>query len=145
MHDKAGCLADEIADEIQDRPCPPAGNATFSPGIYPPLNNYPDLVKKCNIDINSTQDGVILPVCIPKRVATLVLTNYTQSPYSGYLNNSKYTGVGIGLEDDWTVLVLTTNTPGGSFSSAACFTCVFSLSYHILAAILGLFLLVGCH
>ncbi|KAL3516106.1 hypothetical protein ACH5RR_023008 [Cinchona calisaya] len=143
MHDKAGCLADEIADEIQDRPCPLAGNTTISPGIHPQLNDYPDLVKKCKIDINTTREGVILPVCVPKRVATLVLTNYTQSLYSGYLNSSKYTGVGIGLEDDWTVLVLATNTIGGSFASAACFTCVFSLSYHVLAMILGLFLLVA--
>ncbi|XP_027109506.1 uncharacterized GPI-anchored protein At3g06035-like [Coffea arabica] len=124
MHDKAGCLADKIADEIQDRPCPPGGvPTTTSPGIRPQLTNYPALVKECNIDINNTLDGVILPVCVPKRVATLVLTNYTLSPYSASVNSTKYTGVGIGLEDDWTVLVLTTNTAAGSFASAACFTC----------------------
>ncbi|KAL3538079.1 hypothetical protein ACH5RR_001445 [Cinchona calisaya] len=142
MHDKAGCLADEIADEIQDRPCPAPGNVTTSAGIQPQLSNYPDLVKKCDIDIDTTPEGVILPVCVPKRVATLVLTNYSQSQHSRYLNSSKYTGVGIGLEDDWTVLVLTTNTSGGSFASAACFSLVFSLRYPVLAIILGLFLLV---
>ncbi|KAL5066967.1 hypothetical protein RYX36_017854 [Vicia faba] len=31
-----------------------------------------------------------------------------------FLNNSKYTGVGLNFEDDWMVLVLTTTTPTGT-------------------------------
>ncbi|KAL5076152.1 hypothetical protein RYX36_015136 [Vicia faba] len=31
-----------------------------------------------------------------------------------FLNNSKYTGVGLNSEDDWMVLVLTTTTPTGT-------------------------------
>ncbi|KAI5658898.1 hypothetical protein M9H77_27691 [Catharanthus roseus] len=143
-HDKAGCLADEIAENIENRPCPPAGTIiSAAPGLQPQLDNYPDLVKKCGIDINTTQDGVILPVCVPKRVATLVLTNYTQSQYARYLNNSRYNGIGIGKEDDWTVVVLASNTPAGSFASTAvCLCSVFS--YHVLAVlmVLGMFLVV---
>lgn len=69
------------------------------------------------MDVNATREGMVLPVCVPHRVSTLVLTNYTQSQNSRYLNDTKFTGVGVGAEDDWTVLVLTTSTPGGSFAS----------------------------
>lgn len=141
-HEKAGCLADEIADELEDRQCPATGIVTVAPGSRPPqLDNYEDLVRKCKIDINSTQEGVILPVCVNKRVSPLVLTNYTQSQYATYVNSSKYTGAGIGKEDDWTVLVLTTNTLGGTFASAA--SCLsFALNYHplfMMFMVLGLF------
>ncbi|KAL7205192.1 hypothetical protein ACSBR2_018177 [Camellia fascicularis] len=61
----------------------------------------------------------VLPVCVPKLIPTLVLTNYMQSQFSRYVKNSKYTRVGIGSEDDWMVVVFTTNTPTGSFVSAA--------------------------
>jgi hypothetical protein len=68
-------------------------------------------IDKCDININTTTDGVILPVCVSKLEPTVVLSNYTHSDiYAKFLNNSKYTGVGLGSEDDWMVLVLTTNT-----------------------------------
>ena len=61
-----------------------------------------------------------MPVCVRKAVATLVLTNYTNSPhYAKFLNDSMYTGVGVGTEDDWTVVVLATSTRTGSFANAA--------------------------
>ncbi|CAI8612001.1 unnamed protein product [Vicia faba] len=66
-----------------------------------------------------TSDGVILPVCVPKLEPTVVLSNYTHNDiYAKFLNNSKYTGVGLNSEDDWMVLVLTTTTPTGTFSAA---------------------------
>ncbi|KAL2468553.1 Glycoprotein membrane precursor GPI-anchored [Forsythia ovata] len=135
-HDNANCLAEEIADQLEDKPCVSNYTASSMPSQ---LANYPSLLKKCKIDINSTRDGVILPVCVPHRVATLVLTNYTQSQNSRYLNNSKYTGVGMGHEDDWTVLVLATNTPGGTFASKACLLSIITLS-HLVSMFLGLFL-----
>ncbi|CAI8615474.1 unnamed protein product [Vicia faba] len=64
-NDKASCLADEVAEEIQDTPC-----------------------------------------------------EKMESFYLFFLNNSKYTGVGLNSEDDWMVLVLTTTTPTGTFSAA---------------------------
>ncbi|XP_028098687.1 LOW QUALITY PROTEIN: uncharacterized GPI-anchored protein At3g06035 [Camellia sinensis] len=120
-NDKAGYLADEIADQLEHQPCMTTTSPiTTASSSRPQITNFPDLLEKCNIDINTTRDGVIiLPVCVPKLIPTLVLTNYTQSQFSRYVNNSKYTRVGIGSEDDWMVVVLTTNTPTRSFFSAA--------------------------
>ncbi|KAL9450513.1 hypothetical protein AB3S75_012280 [Citrus x aurantiifolia] len=114
-HKKAACLADEVAEDLEDQPC-----TSINIGVKsPPLSNYNRLVKKCDIDINTTRDGVVLPVCVHDLVPTLVLTNYTHSSYAQYLNNSKFAGAGVGSEDDWMVVVLTTNTAAGSFASGA--------------------------
>lgn len=117
--DKASCLASDIADELEDVPCENVSR------YYPTASgilNFPNLQKhvdKCDVDINSTVDGVILPACVAKLEPTVLLSNYTHTDrYARYLNNSKYTGVGLGSEDDWMVLVLTTNTPAGAFSAA---------------------------
>lgn len=109
-------MADEIADKLEDKSC--ASNT--APSMQSQLiSDYPSVLKKCKVDVNTTTDGMILPVCVAHRVATLVLTNYTQSQNARYLNASRFTGAGIGTEHDWTVLVLTTNTQGGSFASTA--------------------------
>ncbi|KAK9069422.1 hypothetical protein SSX86_011325 [Deinandra increscens subsp. villosa] len=118
-NDNAACMADEIADELEDKACSSMAGPSIISSTQPRYANYADIVKKCDIDINTTSDGVILPVCVPKRVPTLVLTNYTQSSYASYLNNSRYSGVGIGKKDDWMVVVLTTNTPAGTFANVA--------------------------
>ncbi|OIV95011.1 hypothetical protein TanjilG_22208 [Lupinus angustifolius] len=59
-----------------------------------------------------------MPACVPGLTPTIVLSNFTKSLYSANLNDSKYTGIGIGKEDNWIVVVLTTNTSQGSFSPA---------------------------
>lgn len=117
--DNAECVADEVADKMENQPCTRTNGVNVLPGSQLQFSNYPDALKKCKIDINTTTESVILPACVPHRVSTLVLSNYTESAYSKYLNDSKYTGVGIGSEDDWMVVVLTTNTPAGSFVNAA--------------------------
>ena len=119
---KANCLADEVADEIEDVPCENVNQFYPQPGPGANLKipNLQKHIDKCDIDINTTSDGVILPVCVSKLEPTIVLSNYTHSDrYARYLNNSMYTGAGLGSEDDWMVLVLTTNTTTGSFSAAA--------------------------
>ncbi|KAL5566104.1 hypothetical protein UlMin_029268 [Ulmus minor] len=115
---KAECLADEVADGLEHQPCTSLTRGVIVPSTQTQVSNYPKQLNKCNINVNTTQDGVILPVCVPHLVPTLVLTNYTQSQYSKYLNDSKFSGVGVGSEDDWMVLVLSTNAPSGSFSGA---------------------------
>ncbi|XP_027349758.1 uncharacterized GPI-anchored protein At3g06035-like [Abrus precatorius] len=118
---KATCLADEVADEIEDMPCENVNQFYPVPGIGGNLKirNLKKHIDKCDINISTTSDGVILPVCVAKLEPTIVLSNYTHSDqYAQFLNNSKYTGIGLGSEDDWMVLVLTTNTTTGSFSHA---------------------------
>ncbi|KAK1432431.1 hypothetical protein QVD17_09327 [Tagetes erecta] len=116
-NNNAGCMADEIAESLENKPCSIMAGPSIMTSTQPRYANYPDIIKKCDIDVNTTADGVILPVCVSKRIQTLVLTNYTQSSYASYLNNSRYSGIGIGKEDDWVVVVLTTNTPAGTFSN----------------------------
>nr|GEU51568.1 uncharacterized GPI-anchored protein At3g06035-like [Tanacetum cinerariifolium] len=112
-------MADEIAEALEHKSCASMAGPSLVTSTQPRYADYPSIVKKCNIDVNTTADGVILPVCVPKRVPTLVLSNYTQSSYAGYLNSSRYSGIGVGKEDDWVVVVLTTNTPAGTFSNMA--------------------------
>ncbi|KAK6915566.1 hypothetical protein RJ641_020683 [Dillenia turbinata] len=117
LNDNADCLADEVSEELEDQPC---SNSTTTMGGTGglQLRNYQDLLDKCDLTLNSTREGAVLPVCVPKLVPTLLLSNYTRSSYAKYLNDSKYTGVGIASEDDWMVVVLTTNTPGGNFATS---------------------------
>lgn len=139
-HDKAKCLADEIADKLEDQPCPRISGPNSVPTNPPQFSNYPNVLKKCKVDINNTKDGIILPVCVKNRVATLVLTNYTQTPFATYLNNSRFAGAGIGKEDDWTVVVLSANTRGGTLASAAGFACKVHWSNYYFVSLLGLIL-----
>lgn len=64
------------------------------------------------------RDSVILPACVSNHDQSLVLTNFTKSEYLKNLNDSKFTGIGIGSDDNWIVVVLTTKTSEGSFSPA---------------------------
>lgn len=57
-----------------------------------------------------------MPACVPNLNPSLVLSNFTMSQYSGYLNDTKFSGVGIGSEDNWIVVILTTSTPEGSYA-----------------------------
>ncbi|PSS24922.1 putative GPI-anchored protein [Actinidia chinensis var. chinensis] len=140
-NDKAGCLANEVADQLEDQPCiSTPGPMAIAPGSRTQISNYHDLLDKCSIDEKTTADGVILPVCVPKLVPTLVLTNYTHSQYSKYLNNSKYTGAGIGKEDDWMVVVLTTNTPTGTFAGAAALSSRIWANQCLVVLLVGVFL-----
>ncbi|CAH8300258.1 unnamed protein product [Eruca vesicaria subsp. sativa] len=118
-NDKADCVADEIAEKLEDEPCTNhTAASTVTPGSVPPrLSDYQDILSECKVDPNTTRDGLILPVCIPNRVPTLALTNYTHTGYAQYLNDSRYVGAGVGSEKEWMVVVLTTSTQGGSFST----------------------------
>ncbi|CAN1843299.1 Uncharacterized GPI-anchored protein At3g06035 [Linum perenne] len=77
-HDKAGCVADRVANKLENQPCPASGRAA-APVVQ--LSDYPEVMDKCGVDINKTREG-------------------------------------LGSEDDWMVVVLTTASPGGSFAGA---------------------------
>ncbi|KAL5566101.1 hypothetical protein UlMin_029265 [Ulmus minor] len=118
-NEKAGCLAEEFAEELDDKSCSTAYDFAKDPAhSVPKAVDYEELLKSCDIDLNTTKDGIILPMCIPRIVASIVLNNYTNSVYGKHLNDSKYTGAGVGSQDDWIVVVLSTNKQSGSFSGA---------------------------
>ncbi|XP_022930455.1 uncharacterized GPI-anchored protein At3g06035-like [Cucurbita moschata] len=118
-NDNAECLAEKIADKFKNQPCTNTTGSNTISGTEPQFDDYPNLLAKCNLNISNTRDGTIMPACVPNRVPDLVLTNFTKSQYSGKLNDTKYTGIGIGTEDDWVVIVLTTSTADGSFVPAS--------------------------
>ncbi|KAJ4871899.1 putative GPI-anchored protein [Raphanus sativus] len=116
-NENAECLADEIAEQFKNRPCTNDTGSATVPGTEPQFADYPKILTKCHLNVSDTRDGSIMPACVPRLESSLVLTNFTKSQYSRSLNDSKFTGVGIGKENDWIVVVLTTNTPGGSYST----------------------------
>ncbi|KAK8548540.1 hypothetical protein V6N13_054669 [Hibiscus sabdariffa] len=116
---RAECLADELADEFKNQPCTNSTGANTVPGTEPQFANYPNLLAKCHLNVSVTRDGAVMPACVPNLVPSLVLTNFTQSQYSDNLNETKYTGIGIGSDGDWIVVVLTTSTAEGNYATAA--------------------------
>ncbi|KAM7279239.1 hypothetical protein ACFE04_006373 [Oxalis oulophora] len=116
-NENAHCLADELADYMKDQPCTNTTGSNTVPGTEEQISNYPQLLSKCHLNISDTRDGQTLPACVPNLDAHLVLTNFTKSQYSQYLNDSTYTGVGIGSDGNWIVVVLTTSTAEGSYET----------------------------
>ncbi|KAG6775095.1 hypothetical protein POTOM_018521 [Populus tomentosa] len=131
-HTNAGCLADKIAGKLEDEPCTSARAA--SPVQ---IDDYPDLLSKCGIDVNHTNEGVALPVCVPHLVPTLLLTNYTRTPYARFINASRFSGAGLGHEDDWMVVVLTTSTPRGDFAGATSLVSRVGLGHCLVTLLIG--------
>nr|XP_043628555.1 uncharacterized GPI-anchored protein At5g19250-like [Erigeron canadensis] len=115
-NDRAECLADKVADQFKKQPCTNTTGSNTVPGTEQEFSNFPELLEKCHLNVSTTRDGTILPACVPNLDPTLVLSNYTRSQYSISLNDTKFTGVGIGSEGDWIVVVLTTSTPEGGYS-----------------------------
>ncbi|CAI9770995.1 unnamed protein product [Fraxinus pennsylvanica] len=114
-NDKAECLADEMADQFKNQPCTNSTGSNTIPGTETHFSDFPRLLSKCHLNVTVTRDGQMLPACVPGLVPGLIVSNFTKSQYSGYLNDTKYTGVGIGSENDWIVIVLITSTAEGSF------------------------------
>ncbi|KAH1096292.1 hypothetical protein J1N35_013213 [Gossypium stocksii] len=117
-NENAECLADELAEEFKNQPCTNSTGANTVPGTEPQFANYPNILAKCHLNVSVTRDGAVMPACVPNLAQSLVLTNFTQSQYSENLNETKYTGIGIGSEGDWIVVVLTTNTAEGNYATA---------------------------
>lgn len=107
-NEKASCLADKIAERVlENQPCSANANSIQ-------LSNYPDFLQYCGVDVTHVRDGLVLPVCVPKLVPNLVLADYTKTQRANYIKDLKFTGAGIASEDNWMVVVLSTNNPEGS-------------------------------
>ncbi|KAI6683736.1 hypothetical protein NL676_029649 [Syzygium grande] len=142
-NDNAECLAKEIADQFKNKPCTNTTGADTVPGTEPQFSNFPTLLANCHLNVSVTRDGAIMPACVPNLVSSLVLTNFTQSQYSGNLNDSKYTGIGISSENDWMVVILTTNTPEGTYLTVKSAGLILkgSFIYQLLFLLIGFVLL----
>lgn len=116
-NDNAECLAEQIAKQFEGQPCTNTTGSNTVPGTEEQFSNYPDFLAHCHLNATVTQDAAVMPACVPDLDPSLVLTNFTKSQYSGSLNDSKYVGAGISAEGDWVVVILSTNTPGGSFTT----------------------------
>lgn len=108
--ENAECLADRIADQFNDRLCTNTTGSNAALGAVNQFSNYPQFLSQCRLNISNAGDGIILPVCVRGLRSDVVLSNFTRSQYSRYLNDSRYVGAGIATEDDWIVMVLTTNS-----------------------------------
>jgi hypothetical protein len=117
---KASCLAMKIAYDLEDKHCEDFHDFYPLPGINSKIPNFQRSVKKCDININTTRDGIIMPVCVSKMREADLISSYTKnSRFTPYLNNSKYTIAGVGHDLDKMVLIIGTNTASGDFSSAS--------------------------
>ncbi|CAI9118557.1 OLC1v1020144C1 [Oldenlandia corymbosa var. corymbosa] len=114
----AKCLAEGMADEFRDQPCTNNTGANTVPGTETQFSSYPQVLQSCHLNVTTTRDGAIMPACVPNLVPDLVLSNFTQSQYASNLNDTKYTGIGIGSKNNWIVVVLTTDTPEGNYATA---------------------------
>ena len=94
-------------------------NFSSTAGTQPNVPKFDKFLHKCDIKDKHAVDGIILPVCVPRLDPIVVFSNYTKPQYAKYLKNSNYIGAGIASEDNWMVVVLSTNTTTGNFSGAA--------------------------
>lgn len=142
-NENAECLADEIADQFKNQPCTNSTGANTVPGTETQLPNYEHLLAKCHLNVSNTRDGSVMPACVPHLEPSLVLSNFTKSQYSDSLNDTKYTGAGIGSEGDWIVVILSTNTPEGSYVTynEASMISKIGLIYYLLFWLIGALLM----
>ncbi|XP_062006184.1 uncharacterized GPI-anchored protein At5g19250-like [Rosa rugosa] len=139
-NEKADCIADEISDELEDELCSRAAEYQIKPGNGPQFPSFTKSLTKCDIDNSTTTDGIILPVCVRNLDPDLVRTNYTDTKFAHFLNDSKYTGAGLGSKDDWMIVVLTTDAHSGSFTGGAASLVAIGMVHYMVALLLGLFL-----
>ncbi|CAA0829150.1 Uncharacterized GPI-anchored protein [Striga hermonthica] len=115
-NERAECLASELADEFRGQPCTNTTGSNTIPGAESQFPNFPRLLTECHLNSTTIRDGQILHACVPGLDPAVVLSNFTRSQYAVYLNGTQYTGIGAGSEDNWIVVVLTTNTSTGDYT-----------------------------
>lgn len=90
-----------------------------------------------------------MPACVPNLDQSIVLSNYTHSQYASSLNDTKYSGIGIGSDKDWIVVILTTGTPTGNFATGSSvpdnFVAKLSPIQPMLCVLIGIFYLLGAY
>jgi len=114
----AACLAEQLAKQFKGQQCTNTTGANTVIGTEQQFPDYPKYLEHCHLNASVTEDGQVMPACVPGLVPDVVLTNYTKSQYNRFLNDSQFSGVGIANEGDWVVVVLSTSTGSGDYSPA---------------------------
>ncbi|TVU37515.1 hypothetical protein EJB05_10831 [Eragrostis curvula] len=115
----AACLAEQLAKQFKGQQCTNSTGANTVIGTEQQFPDYPKYLDRCHLNASVTEDGQVMPACVQGLSPfDVVLTNYTKSQYNRFLNDSKYSGVGIANEGDWVVVVLSTSTDSGDYSPA---------------------------
>lgn len=142
-NNNAACLASKVVFQLRDEACSSADDFNKAVSSETKLTDFHKHLSKCHIAYNSTVDGVILPACVPRLEPKFVVANYTHSHDLEYLNDRNYTGAGVGTVDDWVIIVLSTNTSTGNFSSGGYSLVVAGGGSigHVMVALLGLLFL----
>lgn len=116
-NDKAECLAEEIAEQFKNQPCTNTTGANTVPGTEASISRLRIPPEQMQIECHYFKRCCNTTcLCPPNLDQDMVLSNYTNSKYSGSLNDTRYAGIGIGSDDNWIVVILTTNTPTGNFA-----------------------------
>ncbi|XP_038988665.1 uncharacterized GPI-anchored protein At3g06035-like isoform X1 [Phoenix dactylifera] len=138
----AECLSEQLAKQFKGQDCSNTTGSNTVPGTEQQFPNYPDFLNHCHLNATVTQDAAVMPACVPGLARDLVLTNFTKSQYSQNLNDSHFVGAGIADEGDWVVVVLSTNTPTGSFAPATGVASVVEVALHhqLVLFLLGFFI-----
>uniref|UniRef100_A0A1D1YHE2 Putative GPI-anchored protein At3g06035 n=1 Tax=Anthurium amnicola TaxID=1678845 RepID=A0A1D1YHE2_9ARAE len=61
----AACLADQSALQLENQECTNATGANTAPATEEQISHYPDMLTYCHLNATVTQDGAILPACMP--------------------------------------------------------------------------------
>ncbi|XP_010492979.1 PREDICTED: uncharacterized GPI-anchored protein At5g19230-like [Camelina sativa] len=117
-NENAECFAEEIAGQFNNPPCTNVTGSTLVPETDPRIQNLPKLLAKCRLNTTVIRDGAVMQFCFPKHDQNPDLTKFSPAVDQN-LNDSKFTGIGMGSESDgeWLVVVLTTNTLEGGYAS----------------------------
>nr|ACG37206.1 GPI-anchored protein At5g19240 precursor [Zea mays] len=114
----AACLAEQLARQFKGQECTNTTGANTVIGTEQQFPDYPRYLDRCHLNASVTEDGQVMPACVPGLVPAVVLANYTKSQYNRFLNDSQFSGAGIASEGDWVVVVLSTSTGSGDYSPA---------------------------
>ncbi|TYK18317.1 GPI-anchored protein-like protein [Cucumis melo var. makuwa] len=143
---KADCFVKQIAWDFDDQ-LPLSiftSGSNITPSNLTQLPNLPDYLTRCNIELNNTKNGLILPLHIPTLVSNLVLHGCTHSQMANYLSKPEFTSIGIGCYEQWAVFAFATDSPTGSFNSAVKLSKLGLHHFYLVSSLLfGLFLLSG--
>ncbi|XP_038887236.1 uncharacterized GPI-anchored protein At3g06035-like [Benincasa hispida] len=105
---------------------------------YRQAQNLPPLTKNAKADCIANEiadDAEDQPCTVTTAKSNVVASRPSQ--ITKYLNDSRFVGAGLGKEDDWMVVVLTTGANTGSFEGSGAGLVVVSIWGWVVLVVLG--------